>query len=282
MMQTSLLPMLHAQYCYYTNELADTHKQMSKQYNKMASAELDLLSRHEKELTRKEKKRAQWTRTQAKATVKALQSQQAWLHDYLRQCTNLIASCEASLYSPSVTPRSALPLPDPLSQTSGLTIPLPWSPIPSTSYDPQNQPTPHYWDLSMLRERRESSPFTPSWSADSGFYETSNTHTFDPESFHNPFVAGMEIGTTIAAALPSPPRKKSSISERDDFPELNEPIVSPTRSGASPHKRRFSENAIQQIESRFSLPKQKHHRRGNSASATPVSQRRLSVQPDVM
>lgn len=278
-MQASLLHMLHTQYRYYTTELGETHKQLGVQYGKIAAAELELMQRHEKAPTRQDKKRLQWTKCQAKYAIKSLESQQTWLHDYLRQCNALITSCGAIVYGSTVTPCGALLPLDPLSPMSGLTTPGPWSAHPLTVFQYQQQQTPQYWDLSMLSDRRESSPFAPSWSADSGFYEMTNPDFPNEQSFRNPFSNDPELDAATAAPQPYPSSRKSSISERDDeVPELVEP-ASPTRSSASTHKRRFSENAIQLIESRLSLPNQTHHQHGHSASATPLPQRRRSAHP---
>lgn len=278
-MHPGLVYLLHAQHRYYTSELGNTHRQLAAQYNKLARVELELIQRNEKSLTRQEKKALQWTRSITKSTIRSLESQQHWLHDYLRQCNDLIASCESSLYSSPVTPWSAVLPTGPFSPVSGWATPAPWSSTPASHHDSQQQHTPQYWDLAMLRERRESSPLAPSGSSDSGYCDGSAfVQPYTPE-FSNPFSTSTEPEALPAAAHLSPSSKKSSVSENDDVPDLIEP-ASPTRSGASPtspHKRRYSENAIQLIESRLSLPKQTHHRRGNSASATPVLHRTLSV-----
>ena len=272
-MQQPLLHMLHAQHRYYTSELGNTHKQLGKQYKKLASIELDLIQRNEKKLTRQQKKSLQWSRCHAKAAVKSLESQQTWLHDYIRQCNDLIASCEGSVLSSPVTPWSAFPSQDLLSTMSGLTTPTAWTAAPPTPFQPQ------YWDLSMLRERREPSPFAPSWSADSGFEEANTSAVQHAQGFIHPIPSSSARSGAAPTAALAPSSQETSGSEKDDLPEIMGPS-SPAQSGASPtspHKRRYSENAIQLIESRLSAPKQPHHQRGNSASATPVPHRNLSV-----
>lgn len=269
---TTLLHLLHAQHRYYTTELGNTHKQLAKQYEKLASFELDLIQRDEKKLSRQEKKRLQWSRSHSKAAVKAIESQQIWLHDYIRQCNDLIASYGGNEYGSPVTPWSPFSATDPLSPMSSLATPT-WPTAPPTFFQPQ------YWDLSMLRETRQSS-HSPSWSAGSAFYE----HTAAPSlpqthSFRDPFSGNNHQFGIIDTIRPQdPPSKKSSISEKDEVPDLIE-TASPAQAGApaSSHKRRYSENAIQLIESRLSIPKQSRHHRGSSAGASFVPHRTLSV-----
>lgn len=275
-MQASILHMLHAQHRYYTSELGTTHKELGIQYKRLAEIELGLIQRHERNLSRQEKKNLQWARGQTRSLLKSLESQQSWLRDYLRQCNDLIASCDGSIYYSPVTPLSALPTTESFSPVSGSMSPFLGSAAALTPSQVQLE-TPQYWDLSTLRERRESSPFAPSWSADSGFYDAHISGQPTADNFSNPFSNSTEVEVTTAAPQ-SPPSKKSSISEKDNVPDLIDP-VSPARSGAqavSRHRRRYSENAIQLIESRLPAPKETHHRRGTSASATPVPHRTLS------
>lgn len=266
-MQSPLLSMLHIQHRYYTSELGNTHKQLGQAYKKLARIELEFIQRHEKNLTRQQKKALQWSKSLTTALLKSLESQQTWLHDYLQQCTSLIASYEGSM----ATPWSAVSSTDPYS-------PAPWSMTAPAYFLPQQQQAPQYWDLSMLHERRDSSPFAPS--ADSGYVEA-NASVFPYSQESTDLLStNPNNGSSVAAARVEPQSKKSSVSEHDDVPELREPTVLPTQPGAPANptrQRRYSENAIQIIENRLALPKQTRHQRGQSESATPVPHRTLSV-----
>ncbi|KAK4618583.1 hypothetical protein CLAFUW4_12141 [Fulvia fulva] len=270
--QPSMLPLLYQQHNHYVAELGHTHQALSKLYKKLATVERVLAERQERELSRSDKKKWQYTRSLAKKAVGNLESQQAMLHDHLRQCNNLIASYEqGGEFDTPVTPWTAQIPPSPFLYT-------PFSPVgasPWTSH--QHQPStnngtetaPQYWDLSMLRERRLSSPYGSTATADSGFYESvahglnvnaepfnHMNHVYAHELvspvFYSPFAGS--FGTHESSL--SPTRRERS----DVLPELLMP-TSPVKVGAqSSHKRCYSVNAVQLIESRLAAPNAKPQR----------------------
>ena len=246
--QPDFLGLLRAQQAYYISELGNTHKALSKQYKKLAYIELAIAERHERQLTRKDKKKLQWSRALTKKTIRDLESQQARLQDYLRRCNDLVAFSDEIIFAATPTtwmghvPLSPYPVsPYPMSSTSL------W-PVPTQDPDP----APQYWDLSMLPETRPISPAAPS--ADSGFYEP-------------PMQASER---SIIAPAMTCSRQNSACSENDDVSSLPIP-GSPKTTGAdpiSPIRRRFSENAIQLIESRLAAPKV--HNRVRSVEQFPA------------
>lgn len=281
MLQTTFQPnwldLLHAQHRYYTGELGNTHRLLARQYSKLAQFELELLERHERELTRQDKKRLQWSRSNAKSAIKKLESQQAWLRNYLSQCSSFIAVHDQSAYTTPVTPWSP---PSSYTTTSFSLGPSQWPVETPTTPPSHHQQAPQYWDLSTFGGRRESSSYAPSASVDSGFYEP---HTFvaplaTPENdeqnpahdFIDPFAESGDDDRIVTA-----PRSRSSVSSEriDEVPEL----LSSAQVGnsESPRNRRYSEDAIRLIESRLNVTRS--HRRGNSAGAVPVLHRTLSV-----
>ncbi|KAK5133690.1 hypothetical protein LTR08_007444 [Meristemomyces frigidus] len=318
-MQINMLALLHEQLRFYTTELGRTHQALSKLYRKLAKIERVLAEREERVLSRKDKKKLQWARSMAKSTVEKLEAQQGWLHEYLRQCNNLIASyetsspVESSVYHLPATPWTAHLPPSPYGHSFS-----PYSPIasnPWTHATPARSPAcvdgeraqqrPQYWDLSMLRERRQSSPDAAS--ADSGFYE--------PAMYGQPFHLGhegfsdpnhvyahemMSPGSTYSSATNAagastlstpvtPATEMSPGSEKaDDVPELLSSPIRPTKlgvaedtgAGASGHRRRYSENAIQLIENRLATPQSHQHKRGTSVGPSNCRQDREGVDGD--
>ena len=276
--QVGFLPLLHEQRRYYTAELGRTHQALSKLYKKLAKTERDLASWQERGLNRKTKKKMQWSRSVSKHSVAKLEREQADLHECLRQCNELTTFYNGP--ECDVPPRpywTAYPF-------TALT-PVPATPWTAGPYRPcfgeQTQERPQYWDLSMLRERRQSSPHASS--ADSGFYEPAMYgHPFGLRSIDDGAYryAHEQMSPHAMEFVPSPQRsKKSSLSEKDDLPEIVSP-VSPTKHGAdaseptSPRRRRYSENAISLIESRLSLPMA--HQRGSSVDIAPSMKRTVS------
>lgn len=291
-----MLPILQTQHRYYTAELARTHQALSKLYRKLAKIEKALAEREERELTRKEKKKLQWAKSVTRSTAHKMEWQQASLQEYLRQCNNLMQSYQASLYHLPQTPWTAHlpPSPYPLFSPYSPIAPNPWSaagPVGASV----NQQRPQYWDLSMLRERRQSSPNASS--ADSGFYEPAmyghpfplveEGASFDAEHVLAHEIMSASIYSPIVQDSPTPGNrsKKSSLSEKDELPELlSSPLMSPAKAGAvesSPkaavpsHKRRYSENAIQLIESRLSVPWPQQ--RGTSVGPVTAERRKVEL-----
>lgn len=268
--QPSMLPLLYEQHNNYTVELGRTHQALSKLYKKLAKVERTLAEREERELSRSDKKKRQYTRALSKRAVANLESKQATLHDALRQCNDLIASFEqgACYNFPMIPWTSQLP-PSPflLAPFSPVST-SPWTgSLHSSSYAGRESETqPQYWDLSMLRERRQSSPYS---SADSGFYalpvhgidmnETfDNTNHVYTHEFMSPMFHGIPADSSVMAARRS--ERSMSSSEHDTLADLRSPL-SPAKVGAekSPtqHKRCYSANAIQLIGSHPAAPSEK-------------------------
>lgn len=258
--QPQLLTLLYQQHGFYTGELARTHEVLSKLYKKLSKTERRLAEWKEQELSRADKKRLQWSRSLTKSTVTKLEAQQASIYDLLHQCTNLISSYDARAYRTAPqTPGTAHlpPSPYPFSPFSPFP-PTPWTAGPyRPCFGEQQTQMPQYWDLSMLRERRISSP--AAGSADSGFYEpavygglpSGIGETDDPNHVYSHEL--MSSSSDSAAAGGSTASNKSSVSEQDDVPDLLAP-VSPTKVTAEKpdrlHRRRYSENALHQAEGR--------------------------------
>lgn len=266
--QPDMLVLLHHQHRFYTNELAKTHRSLGKLYKKLTRTERALQEWKGRELTRKDKKKLQWNRGTTKSQVRALELQQAFLHDYLHQCNDLIASYD--------TPQTGYHLPS--TPWTAHLPPMgfgyePYTPMPATSwtagsFQERQQQQPQYWDLSMLRERRQSTPASGSASADSGYHEPANAlfgqafHYGEVNDPNHVWAHELMQASTSASSDDASQSKKSSVSEKDNVPEL--PIVV---AGAvaeeevkpkSPHRRRYSENAIQLIEHRLSAAKATH------------------------
>lgn len=277
-----MLPLLYEQHHNYTVELGKTHQALSKLYKKLAKVERTLAEREERELSRSDKKKRQYTRALSKRAVANLESKQASLHDHLRQCNDLIASVEQGTYynSPMGPYTSQLP-PSPFLFT-------PYSPVSTSPWTgslhnssnagsgPETQP--QYWDLSMLRERRQSSPYGSS--ADSGFYETpihgvDVNETFDDTNhvyaheFMSPMFNGIPAESSAMAARRT---EWSPASEEDTVADLQSPL-SPAKVGAekSPrqHKRCYSDNTIQLDDSHLAAPSEKRR-----TSVGPAPERR--------
>ncbi len=243
------------QYTYYTAEMTKTHKALSKQYGKLADVERNLEERHELHLTRKSKKKLQWSRALTKKAIDSLESQQAWLHAYLCQCHELLALYRSNDYdraSPLYS-ENATPTPYPFStETFSATT-------PSTHRYPGDGTQIRCWDP---RDRILSSPYGSS--AGSGFYEPS-IHSPPFDSGHSTFPCAYNSSAAWIINGANNPRTSfstlSSSSERDNVPELFT-ATSLVKSGIEPtsaRKRRYSENAIQLIESRH-LEMKTHHR----------------------
>ena len=241
--------MLHYQHRLYTSELAKSHGKLSKLYKKLEKAERGLSERRDRGLTRKDKKKLQWDRASTKTVVREAEAHHALLHEHLRQSNNLIAS-----YSLYLLPGSPEPWVSPLSPTANSfapTDPVPPTPCTAGPFEERtvwgNSSAIQYWDLSMLRERNL---LERSGSPDSGYYESARRSVLNN-------LEGVEetqqdsIATSFQQSVQS---QRSSLSDQDLLPELVTPS-SPAKLGAeiveSPHRRRYSENAIQVIEGRM-------------------------------
>ncbi|EME40694.1 hypothetical protein DOTSEDRAFT_74292 [Dothistroma septosporum NZE10] len=267
--QLPMLPLLHQQHNHYVAELGHMHQALSKLYKKLAKVERVLAERQESELSRTDKKKWQYTRSLAKKAVGKLESQQAMLHDHLRQCNNLIASYDhGGNYATSVITWTAQVPPSPfLYMPSSPVAAASWTSCPQRS-SANNSPetAPQYWDLSMLRERRLPSPYGSTATADAGFHEpvvhgsNVNAEPFDHTShvyahelmlpmFYDP-PAG-SFGTNESSL--SPTRRERS----DVVPELQTPTSAVKLGAQSSHKRCYSANTVQLIEDRLAAPTSK-------------------------
>jgi len=249
--QNDMLSILQYQHRLYTSELAKSHGTLSKLYKKLERIERGLSEWQDRGLTRKDKKKLQWERSTAKTAVKHAEANQALLHEYLRQSNDLIAS-----YSPYFCQSSPVSWVSPLSPTAmsfaptSSMPPTPWTAGPFEERTVWgNSPAPQYWDLSMLRERQSPER---SGSPDFGFYEPTRRGVNGRMESANETQPGRLA--TRSSQHPVPSHRSSLSSDQDLLPELFTPS-SPTRVGAeiaeSSHKRRYSENAIQMIESRL-------------------------------
>ncbi|EMC91790.1 hypothetical protein BAUCODRAFT_126776 [Baudoinia panamericana UAMH 10762] len=316
--QPSVLPALYFQHRFYTSQLTQTHQALSKSYRKLARVETELADGQDRQVTRKEKKQLQWSKSTTRATVQKLESQQANLQESLRQCNHLIASygTNTSCYQWPLPPETPWTTHPPTTSWTGSQIcspygpftPTPWhgwlktatAPVHSRTFtvtSQQQPPRPQYWDLSMLRERRQSSPEASL--ADSGFYEpATNTQLLaaalasedriaDPEHvFAHELIEAAGYKAAEAASEDSSMgghrSMMSSVSEKDEVPELpRSPIVS-ALSGVELndeskatwllHQRRHSENAVSLIESCLAVPRK--HVRGASIGPVPAQRRK--------
>jgi hypothetical protein len=232
-----MLSLLHYQHRLYTSELASSHRTLSELYKKLERTERGLSDWKDRGLQRKDKKKLEWARATTKTAVRDAEAHQALLHDYLRQCSDLIASYSPQFFQGAQVPWSASPL-SPTADTfapGGEVPPTPWTAGPFEERTAWSIEESQYWDLSMLRERQPPSTGTP----DSGFHESANEMTASVN----------ETGSSRITA----PSNRSSVSDKDEVPELAP--SSPAKLGAevplSPHRRRYSENAIATIESRL-------------------------------
>ena len=250
--QLAYFNLLCEQHRYQTDVLGNSHRTLASQYRRLAELDLAVATRHETKMPRKEKKYLQWFRSITKKSIQDLERQQMCLRESLRRCEALIDS-----YAPA-TERAATgwwtghppPVPYP-------TTPLSALPIPQTLGSQDAGELPNYWDLSVLRERGGSCASVPS--ADSGFRE--------PPAFAHPLPH--TLYNTVESSLPFQRRQNSPQSENDSVAELG----TATSVGAelrSP-RRRYSENAIQIVESRLAAPKT--HTRIRSVEQIPVFDR---------
>jgi hypothetical protein len=249
--QTNMLSLLHYQHRLYTHELAVSHRTLSKLYKKLERTERGLSDWKERGLMRKDKRKLQWDRATTKTLVKESEAHQALLRDYLRQCSDLIASYSPQFFQSAPEPWNNSPL-SPMANSFA-----PGSPVPPTSWTAGpfeervawNREEPQYWDLSMLREGQPS-VFTGT--PDSGFDEPFR------QGVSNNFESTSEVTAGVTDSARSldriMPSNRSSISEKDTLPELAAPL-SPAKLGAEApkclHRRRYSENAIATIEHRL-------------------------------
>ena len=88
---------LYEQQYYFATELGRNHQSLSKLYKKLAKVERSLAERKERNLSRHDKKKLQWTRALSMKAVSNLESQQMGLHERLRQCNFSIWSLEHAL-----------------------------------------------------------------------------------------------------------------------------------------------------------------------------------------
>ncbi|KAK0873561.1 hypothetical protein LTS02_000733 [Friedmanniomyces endolithicus] len=276
-----MLSLLHTQHRYYTSELALTHKNLGQLYRKLAKIELHPMYSEGKGLGRKDKKKLKWTKTVTEQSVHKMEAQQVSLEQYLRQCDELIAAYEPSVYHLPATPWTAHLPPSPW----GGSAYSPYSPVASSPWHSVERQPPQYWDLSMLRERRRQSSPNAS-SADSGFYEpglaydTRSASAIGEELVPVPdhvFAHEMIAATSAMGDASFARSGKSSVSEgKDEVPDLLSSVsntaaeLDAIAEGIADmacllRRRRHSENAMGLDESR---PRTRH-RRGESMGAVP-------------
>ena len=252
--QLSYFNLLCEQHRYHTDVLSNSHQALGNQYRRLADLELAMSRRHETRMPRKEKKYLQWSRSTTKKAIRDLERQQVWLREHLRQCEDLINSF-AHTKDKAATgwwTGNSPPVSYPISTLSAMPT------VPQTLESEDAGQQPQYWDLSMLREREASCASIPS--ADSGFYELTQPIPYAVDN----------TGTrAFETSLITQTKQNSLQSENDLVSELG----MPTRVGAELHspKRRYSENAIQIIESRLATPKT--HSRVRSVEQIPVFDR---------
>lgn len=255
-----MLNLLYEQHRMYTYELGRTHQKLSKLYKKLSKAERVLSEREQRQLTRDERKKWQYSRVHTKRNVTDLESEQANLHDALRQCNDLIASLEHGPYSSPMTSWASQLPPSPF-------LFSPFSPAACSAYafgshrpSRGGQPVSQtqYWDLSSLPERRQSRQSSPygTRSADSGFEEPSMpARGIDtPVSAYGHVYAHEAMTPTFTFTFNSQAPDSSAMaksSEVGEVADLKQPI-SPAKLGANvedsskySHKRCVSENAIE-------------------------------------
>ena len=242
--QPNMLSLLYYQHRLYTSELAASHRTLSKLYKKLERTERGLSDWKDRGLKRKDKKKLEWSRATTKTAVRDAEANQALLRDYLRQCSDLIAS-----YSPQFFQSAQMPwVASSLSPTAGAFAPggevwpTPWSAGPFEERTAWSPGEPRYWDLSMLRERQPPLTGTP----DSGFHESANEMNAGVNDTSRPII---KTGSSRITA----PSNRSSVSDKDELPELAP--SSRAKLGAealqSRHRRRYSENVIATIGSRL-------------------------------
>ncbi len=218
-----------AQYSYYAEQLSKTHQDLSTQYRRLSDIEKRLEERLELGITRKDKKKLQWSRALTRKTIGDLETQQSCLSNYLCQWNAILG-----IYGRpnDVNVATSCLRPPPLQ----LHHPDYSSPGASGTQGQGLGPWTQYWDLSWLRSRRRSSS-NHSCSTDSGFYEpcwyptrpgygmTADCPVFKQRDDNS----AMKPHESISMA--------STSSEKDDVPGLPPPASQRTR-------RRYSENAI--------------------------------------
>ncbi|KAM0717446.1 hypothetical protein Q7P37_007298 [Cladosporium fusiforme] len=254
--QANMLSLLYYQHRLYTSELAKSHRSLSKLYKKLERIEKTLPVWKDRGLTRKDKKKLQWDRAITKSTVKCVEAEQALLHNHLRQCSELIDS-----YIPNVYRFLPDSWKSPLSPTAYPFIPnspapaTPWTAGPFEERTAWSRGIPQYWDLSMLQEPGHLSSFDKS--TNSGFYEHARDDMWLSQNGDNDNNNASLYGQVNSGATSSSQTgrssNRSSLSEKDALPELATPS-SPSKcraQGPGTHRRRYSENAIQLIESRL-------------------------------
>lgn len=250
------LSVLHEQHHKSTAELARTHQMLSKLYKKLSKAERVLAERQERQLTRDQRKKWQYTRVLTKRTISEMELGQFYLHDDLQQLNELIAYNSSSWTTPWTIPYAPPP-----SAYSSLT---PLSPVftPYAEYRqaPRNQI--QYWDLSGLPER--SSSAHGSHSADSGYHEpaaqgldilTEGPSQDNQQQHTDEMKTAFAFNFESQGATEKNSREPSSQEQDDVVPDLHE-LVSPIAAAASldpssasassrVHKRCVSANAAQ-------------------------------------
>ena len=238
------LNLLYDRHRYFTDLVNDSRRTLERQYERLAKIETAIVQRYESQMPRKQKKQLQWSRAKTKRSIQDIERQQFYLRGWIRHYEEIMGACAyAGSMSGWNNPAPQLPYPvTPFSAISTVQLTI--------MIGDCEEPT-KYWDLSILRERGGSAASVPS--ADSGFYE--------PSAYSRTVQHDLGSVSPFAAAI-SPsvhPRQDSFHSENGTIGELCM-MPSPTKVGAEVHgsrhnQRRYSENAMQLIESRIASPK---------------------------
>jgi len=241
--------LLQTQHRSYTAELSTTHQSLSKLYKKLARTEQALVERDEKQLSRKQKKQLQWSKSTMRSAVEKLEWQQGYLHQSLAQCESLLGSyCAPSHWAqPQWMPRMP-----PTSFDLSLRFPGTAMSFVTSAH----QPPPQYWDLSMLQERRQSGPYARS--ADSGFHEpAAHVHALalSQEAVDDPdHVFAHELMFPSTTRVPEKVQRETGSllsAEKDDAYKLPKSPMPRTKQIMLAHRRRHSENPARLTEGAF-------------------------------
>ncbi|SMR61581.1 unnamed protein product [Zymoseptoria tritici ST99CH_3D1] len=251
---------------------------LGKLYSKLAKAEKVLAGQKDPPMNRVNRKKWQYTKALTKKNIENLDFRSTMLQDNIRQCNDLIASEEHQGSCRTAESESW--------STHYPSTPYPFSPFTPGAYShwpsisqgsssTEQECQPQYWDLSMIPERRPLSPHSSL--NDSGYYEPQppavalrvdedpsggSTHVYAHE-----LMSPMFASTRSIAAAVEPERNKVS--------EVRAP-TSPTKSGASQHKRCFSADNPTSFtaESHASTPSKKRGVSVGPAATSPARQAR--------
>ncbi|KJX98822.1 hypothetical protein TI39_contig388g00002 [Zymoseptoria brevis] len=269
LMGSHMLGLLYEQHRNYNDQLALNHQSFGKLYSKLAKAEKVLAEQKEPPMNRANRKKWQYTKALTKKNIAKLDFRSRMLQDNIRQCNDLIASVEHQGSCRTAESGSW--------STHYPSTPYPFSPFTPGAYShwpsmsqgsssTEQECQPQYWDLSMIPERRLH---------DSGYYEPPAVELGvdeDPSGGSTYFYAH-ELMSPMFAPTRSTAVAAAIQSERNKVSEVRAP-TSPTKSGASQHKRCFSADNPTSFtaESHASGPSKKRGVSVGPAAAFPARQ----------